>query len=104
MKEIYRVLSGALAEEQRLSQISNNLANVSTVGFKKDGAVFVDYLKQQMVEQAQAGLPVEPANPAMEGWASFNQSYVDHSTGPFQQTGHQLDFAIEGDGYFQVQV
>ena len=45
MKEIYQVLSAALGEESRLDQIANNLANVSTVGFKQDKAIFENYLK-----------------------------------------------------------
>lgn len=106
MKEIYRVLSGAMGDEQRLAQIANNLANVSTPGFKKDGAVFVDYLRQQLADQGKAGgsKAADKANAPTGAWPVLGSTFTDYSTGPMQQTGAPLDVAIEGEGFFQVQV
>lgn len=102
MNEIYQILSGSLGAEEQLAQITNNLANVNTVGFKKDGAVFEAYL------QAAAGGALIPsgagesANPADSVWPTLNTYYTDFSQGTLQRTGHDLDVAIEGDAFFMV--
>ena len=43
-KGIYTALSGAMAQNQKMDTIANNLANVGTTGFKKDQQVFQEYL------------------------------------------------------------
>ncbi len=106
MKEIYQVLSAALGQEQRIAQSANNLANVNTTGFKKDGSVFVDLLKSTMLEkQGTAGAPAtaEAANPAGAVWPGLPRSYTDFSSGPIRETGRALDVAIEGEGFFKVE-
>lgn len=109
MKDIYRILSGAMGQELRMSQTANNLANVSTTGFKKDGAMFVDYLKQQMAASASAsgaGTAAVPNALPAEGdaWPVLAGNYIDFSVGELRTTGRELDLAIEGDGFLQVQV
>lgn len=103
MKEIYRILSGALGQEQRMAQIANNLANVSTVGFKKDGAAFTDYLREQMAAQAKADGTEAPADtPALASWPVLNNQYIDMAQGPLRQTNQALDLAIDGEGFFKI--
>lgn len=107
MKEIYQVLSGALGQEARLTQVANNLANVNTTGFKKDGSVFLDFYKASI--QAQNGgnangsaSSADPTNGSV--WPVLGQSYSDFTSGAMQTTGRPLDTAIDGEGFFQVQV
>ena len=96
-----------MGNEMRIAQIANNLANVNTSGYKQDRAVFLDLLQSQM---AAAGVdPSDPAaanaaNPAAEGLTVLGNSYVDTSAGALQPTGRSLDLAIEGEGFFQVEV
>lgn len=96
---IYMAASGALAYEKRLEIISNNLANVNTVGFKMDQGHFrfidqVDSAKQssQPLNDSQARL----------FWMQFNM-YTDHSSGNLKNTGNDLDLAILGKGFFCIQ-
>jgi flagellar basal-body rod protein FlgF len=107
MKEIYRVLTAVMGLEKRLDQIANNLSNINTPGFKMDGAAFVDYLKTASLGQTgqRPETPaVSPENSATAGWPILAQAYVDLSQGPIERTGRDLDVAIEGEGFFVVQI
>lgn len=102
MKEIYQVLAGALGQETRLTQIANNLANVNTPGFKREGALFVNYLETAMA--GPAGELENPAERALEPcWGALGSTYVDYKNGTFQPTQQPLDLAIEGEGFFMVE-
>jgi flagellar basal-body rod protein FlgG len=92
------------AEQLMMDVTSNNLANVNTSGFKKSRADFEDLLYQTMRQPGatqadgnmiptgvQVGMGVRPV--AVQ--KLFSQ-------GDYQQTGNQLDLAIEGDGFFKV--
>ena len=104
MKEIYLVLAGAMGQEERMSQIANNLANVNTVGFKKEGTVFLDYFRAAQA-QAQAGQGGEgPENPSGQVWPTGALNYIELGKGDFRQTGQPLDAALGSDGFFMVEV
>ncbi len=106
MKEVYQVLTAAMGQEMRMTQIANNLANVNTTGFKRDGSVFFDELHASLSAQASADPAADPADPvkiADRTWPSLPRTYTDFSTGPLRETGRDLDVAIAGDGFFQVQ-
>jgi flagellar basal-body rod protein FlgF len=99
---VYQATAGALIQQYRLDILSNNLANVNTVGFKEDRAYF------RLLETEPMALPGEDgdAMPTMEPVLSGDPSleyYVNFSQGPLRQTGNPLDLAIEGDGFFNVQ-
>lgn len=96
--------TGMEAQQMQLDVISNNLANVSTNGFKKARAVFEDLMYQNLrqvgantSEQTnlptglQVGLGVRTVATAR----SFSQ-------GNLQQTGNNLDIAVQGNGFFQL--
>ncbi|HOE98011.1 MAG TPA: flagellar basal-body rod protein FlgF [Candidatus Sumerlaeota bacterium] len=105
MKEIHLTIAAATGQERALDRIANNLANVSTPGFKKDRAVFLNYLAGGAL---QAGLtaPSGGADPAKSAaaWPTAGTAFTDLSAGPIQHTQQPLDLAIEGDGYFMVEV
>lgn len=79
--------SGLLKEIQ---SVANNIANISTTGFRREGVVFAE-----MVE----ALPTEGGSVAM---TAARGRFTDASQGALVQTGGSLDLAIEGDGYFTV--
>jgi flagellar basal-body rod protein FlgF len=100
--EIYMAAAAALAYEKRLEVVANNIANVNTAGFKRDDVAFQAYLSS--AEGAAA--PVAPPYPNPQAGASFWVSYssrTDFSPGPLQQTGNQLDLALNGKGFFTVE-
>ncbi len=80
--------SGLLKEMQ---SVANNIANISTTGFRREGVVFAE-----MVE----ALPIEGGSVAM---TAARGRYSDDIQGAMVPTGGSLDLAIEGDGFFTVQ-
>lgn len=87
------LLSGQMALAQAMDVVSNNIANASTTGFKREAIAFDTLLSQG------AATKKGPANFVFD-----RSTYRDTSTGPITGTGNPLDLAIEGQGYFQVQM
>lgn len=73
-----------------LSVIASNIANMNTDGFRREATVFSEYVKA--VESPAGSLSMTRAN----------TRYADSKQGALTQTAGELDFAIEGDGYFLV--
>eukprot|EP01036_Dinobryon_divergens_P037716 gene37716-49394_t len=98
--------TGMQAQQTQLDVISNNLANVSTNGFKRATAVFEDLMYQNLrqvgantAEQAElpTGLQVGLGVRTVATSRNFTQ-------GSLQQSGNALDLAVNGGGFFQVQM
>ncbi|WP_422059262.1 flagellar basal-body rod protein FlgG [Sphingopyxis sp.] len=98
--------TGLDAQGFRMQVIANNLANVNTTGFKRDRASF-ETLSYQMM--TQAGAPSSAENRYATGLnlgtgvAISGTARID-TQGTFATTGNGLDVAIDGAGYFQVQM
>ena len=86
----YIGLSYQAGLERQLDVVANNLANVSTPGYRGRQVMFDQYLNDQKGE----------SNPYVS--ANDFGEYMDTSPGSYAQTGRPLDVAIEGDGYFGV--
>lgn len=98
--------TGMQAQQTRVEVISNNLANVNTTGFKRSRAHFEDLLYQteqgtQSVDGADAD--TRGAVQVGRGTRLAAVQRVDRQ-GSLEQTGRPLDLAIEGEGFFQVQL
>ncbi|MCE5311901.1 MAG: flagellar basal-body rod protein FlgG [Nitrospiraceae bacterium] len=104
IRSLFTAATGMHAQQLNVDVISNNLANVNTVGFKRSRADFQDLLYQnlrnpgapsaegvQIPVGIQVGLGVKPA--------SVQKLFTQ---GDFLNTGNNLDMVIEGDGFFQV--
>ena len=96
--------SGMDAQQTRLDVTANNIANVSTPGFKKSRAEFQDLMYQTL---RAAGAP-QTNSPPMGLQVGMGVRTVTaqrmHTVGDQQQTGNQFDVSIEGDGFFVVQM
>jgi len=96
--------TGLDAQQMRMTVISNNLANVNTVGFKRDRAVFEDLLYQN-IRQAGGSTGGDNASPTglMIGTGvRIVATEKTHTQGSMIQTKNALDLAIQGEGMFQV--
>jgi flagellar basal-body rod protein FlgG len=104
IRSLFIAATGMEAQKLNMDVISNNLANVNTVGFKKSRADFQELLYQtlrtpgalsadgiQVPSGIQLGLGVKPV--------AVQKMFLQ---GDFVQTGNSLDMVIEGDGFFQV--
>ncbi len=98
--------SGMRAQQTRTEVIANNLANVNTTSFKRSRAHFEDLLYQTVQGSTTVGAPEAGTVPAIQVGRGVRLSAVQrlHSAGAIEQTGRPFDLAIEGDGFFQVQL
>lgn len=109
-KGIYTALSGAMAQNQRLETVANNIANVNTTGYKKDTTVFSEYITANEKAPDVIQVPRVPASIEsfydMQGgdkaYVNSAGTYAEHSQGALKNTGNAFDLAIEGDGFFEV--
>ena len=97
--------TGLAAQDTKMTTIANNLANVNTTGFKRDRVAFNDLFYQQ---QRQAGGQVDAQNELPAGMQIGTGTRVAgtqkvFTTGDLKTTNQQLDLAIEGQGFFQVE-
>jgi flagellar basal-body rod protein FlgF len=91
--------SGALTALYRMDVMANNLANISTVGFKPELAM----ARQREAARPEDGLGFLPSNALLEqlgGGVMNAPNRISFSQGPLQTTGNPLDVAIDGEGFF----
>jgi len=96
--------TGLDAQQTRMSVISNNLANVNTTGFKRDRASFEDLIYQN-VRQVGASSSQDTELPSGLNLGTGVRTVATqklHTQGNLMQTNNNLDFAIEGRGFFQI--
>jgi flagellar basal-body rod protein FlgG len=86
--------------------ISNNLANVNTSGFKKSRAEFQDLLYESLrpAGAASSADTTIPTGVQLGHGARPSAVQKMFSQGNFQNTENELDWAIEGDGFFQIEL
>ena len=98
--------TGMMAQQSRTEIISNNLANVNTPGFKRSRAHFEDLLYQTIQGQQVLDDPDANTAPAIQVGRGTRLAGVQrlHQQGPLEQTGRNLDIAIEGEGFFQIRM
>jgi flagellar basal-body rod protein FlgF/flagellar basal-body rod protein FlgG len=92
----YAACTALVSRTQELDTIANNLANVSTVGYRAEKNIFSTVL-------ANAGSNDSPLNRAINNYGIMSGTQLDLSQGALQKTGNELDAAIQGPGYFVVQ-
>lgn len=105
MRALWTAASGMTTQQTNVDTISNNLSNINTIGYKKESAQFKTLLYQTIQKTqtdsegnekpmgAQVGLGVKTA--AIR--SIFTQ-------GSYTETGNTYDFAIDGDGFFSIQL
>jgi flagellar basal-body rod protein FlgF len=89
--------TGMVAEQVRQDQLSNDLANASTPGYKPDESPQHSF-GEVLLANTEGGSAVGSVNMGV----ALGKTFVDTAQGSMQETGEPLDFAIEGDGYFAV--
>ncbi len=103
---LWAAKTGLDAQQTRLAVTSNNLANVSTSGFKKGRGVFED-LMYQNIRQVGAATSQDTQAPSglhLGTGVRVVATQKLYTQGSLSQTGNPLDLAIEGRGFFQIQL
>ena len=106
IRSLYSSATGMESQQLNLDVISNNLANVNTTGFKRSKIEFQDLLYQNTsVAGAEQGNGTQLPTGMQVGQGSRAVATSKIFTeGELTQTGERLDIAIQGDGFFQVQM
>lgn len=98
----YTAASGLWTQEKKLNTVANNIANVSTVGYKGDNLVmgtFGEHLTIRMNAYQQT--THHPVNNGVY-MQIVDEKYIDYEQGGFESTTRPMDMAIKGDGFFVV--
>ncbi|MBV8245769.1 MAG: flagellar basal-body rod protein FlgG [Candidatus Eremiobacteraeota bacterium] len=103
MRALYTAASGMMAQQYAIDTISNNLANVSTTGFRANVARFQDLIYQELNAPGEPiGAAIVPVGQEVGLGVKVGSSEKIFTQGTLVQTGNNLDVAIEGDGFFQI--
>ena len=96
--------TGVQAQDAKLQTIANNLANVNTVGFKRDRAVFEDlfYQVEQQPGAQRADNTLSPSGVQLGNGTHLVGTQKVFTNGSIQTTSQPLDVAISGNGFLQV--
>ena len=104
VKGLYSAWTGMVNEQNRMDVMTNNLANATTVGFKKEGTTsqaFSDVLTVKLKDESVGLSNVQRIGINSPG-VKIGENYTDHSQGSFRITGNTYDMALSGDGFFVV--
>jgi flagellar basal-body rod protein FlgG len=106
LRALYSAAAGMESQQMNLDNISNNLANVNTTGFKKSKLEFQDLLYQttRAAGSQQGGGNQLPSSLQIGQGSIPIATQRIFTNGQLTQTGENLDLAIQGDGFFQVQM
>ncbi|MDL2275988.1 flagellar basal-body rod protein FlgG [Desulfosarcina sp. OttesenSCG-928-G10] len=104
IRSLWSAATGMQAQTLNIDVISNNLANVSTSGFKKGRADFQDLLYQTLRSPGMASSADTEVPTGIQVGHGTRPAAVQKifTQGNFQHTENDLDMAIEGDGFFQI--
>lgn len=103
IRSMSSALSGLRNHQVMLDVVGNDIANVSTIGFKSSSTIFSDVLTQTLNGASAPGARTGGTNPAQIGLGSRLAGTVQSFTqGAIQRTGRTTDLAIQGDGFFVV--
>lgn len=106
LRALYTSATGMKAQEMLIDNTANNLANVNTTGFKRSRVDFADlyYTNRRAPGSSVSSAQTSPTGLQIGNGVRVVATSKSFVNGTAEQTGNPLDVAIEGDGFFPVQV
>src|SRR5437868_3720297 len=106
IRALYTAASGMSAQQSNIDNVAHNLANVNTTGFKKSRVEFEDLVYDQTRVAGAATSATGEAPVGLETGLGVRAVATsrDFGRGNLKATNGPLDLAIEGDGFFQIQM
>lgn len=109
-KGVWPAVSGAIAQNQRLDVVANNLANINTTGFKRDEAAFREIIADAERANRESDIPrqpytekeIHPLDGRDKAYVVLDGVFTEFSQGKIKATGSPLDIAVEGRGFIEV--
>ncbi|MGN0376502.1 MAG: flagellar basal-body rod protein FlgF [Suilimivivens sp.] len=105
VKGLYTAYTGMINQEHRMDVLTNNLANVNTNGYKKEGATsqsfdsILAYKIKDTSEGPHLARMIGVNNPGVK----IGEGYTDFSQGPIKSTENPFDMALTDSGFFAVE-
>lgn len=105
LKGLYTAHTGLLNEQNRMDIMTNNLANASTVGFKKEGSTSqaFDTVLAYKLKDISVGLGRAEGIGVNRPGVKIGENYTDYTQGSFRITNNTFDMALSGEGFFAVE-
>jgi len=106
IRSLWIAKTGLDAQQTQLDVISNNLANVSTNGYKRSRAIFEDLLYQTLRQPGAQSTQQTTISSGLQLGVGVRTVATEkiHTQGNLNQTSNPLDIAINGQGFFQIQM
>ena len=104
VKGLFTAYTGMINEQHRMDVLTNNLANASTVGYKKEGATsqaFDEVLALKIKDTTDPGKVKQLGN--INLGVKIGENYTNYSQGSLRETGNTYDIALSGNGFFSVE-
>ena len=104
VRGLYTAYTGLMNQQARLDVITNNLANATTVGYKKEGSTsqsFDSVYTQKIKDSSEAYIDRAIGKESLG--VKVGENYTDYSQGSFKVTGNTLDLALDGSGFFNIE-
>ncbi len=104
VKGLYTAHFAMINEQHRMDTLTNNLANVATTGYKKEGATsqtFADALAVKLQDSSEWYLSRRMGN--MQPGVKIGENYTDWSEGGFRGTENTFDLALSDSGFFEIE-
>ncbi|GAB4336190.1 MAG: flagellar basal-body rod protein FlgF [Calditrichia bacterium] len=92
IKGLHIAKAGMLPQQRRLEVNANNLANMNTIGYKKDKVYFRNLINEKLSEETDND----------QAAANTGAVVTDFTRGSFKETGNPFDLAIDGEGFFVI--
>ena len=110
VRGIYTGASGMISSMDEMNTVANNLANVNTDGYKKETSVlkaFPEMLMRRINDNGVVKFPLgsydlAPIAGKIGTGVEFNESFIRYDQGSLTETGNEMDFALESEGFLTV--
>ncbi|MCQ2522770.1 MAG: flagellar hook-basal body protein [Lachnospiraceae bacterium] len=105
LKGLYTAYTGMINEQHRMDVLTNNLANSTTIGYKKEGTTsqaFDDVLAYKVKDVSEA-VNIPRRMGVNTPGVKIGENYTDYSQGSFKITDNTYDLALGGEGFFTIE-
>lgn len=104
---MYSAFFGAMSQEARMNIITNNLANANTTGYRREEVAFEDVFVRYASDYADPNRSLEDRilwpESKLRSQTRVSPTHLNFEQGGLKNTGNQLDLAIAGEGFFEVE-
>ncbi len=103
VRGLYTAYTGMANQQKRLDTITNNLANATTTGYKREGVTSRSFDEELTYRVKDLSDPYYAKKiGTMSLGVKIGENYTDFSVGSFQETENTYDIALEGNGFFSI--